>query len=60
MIIIISQPSFVVGDNCRHPHIGPKLREPVPRTEPAHGPVNIPIAELAESPALGASRRGLF
>jgi len=58
MIIIISQHSSVVGDSCRHPRAGPKLPEPVPRTEPAYGPVNIAVAELAGSTALGAPRRG--
>src|SRR5262249_20343007 len=60
MIVIISQHSSVVGDNCRHPRVGPKLREPVARTEPAHGPINITVAELAGGTALGAPLRGLF
>jgi hypothetical protein len=60
MIIVISQYSSVAGDRCRHPRVGPKLREPVPRTEPAHDPVNITVAELAGSTALRAPLRGLF
>jgi hypothetical protein len=60
MIVIISQHTSVVGGNCGHPRVGPKLCEPVPGTEPAYGPVHIAVAELAGSTALGAPRRGLF
>ena len=60
MITAMSQRSSVAGDRCQHPRVGPKLREPVPCTEPAHDPVNITVAELAGSTALGAPRRGLF
>src|SRR5262249_22964270 len=59
MIIIINQHASAVGNNWRHPRVGPKLREPVPRTEPAHGPVNIAVAELGGIIALGAPRCGL-
>jgi hypothetical protein len=60
MIVIISQHSSVVDDNFGYPRVGPKLREPMPRTEPAHGAVNIAIAELAGATALGAPRREFF
>jgi hypothetical protein len=56
-IAIIGQHSSVVDDN---PRVGPKLREPVTRTEPPHGPVNITVAELTGSTALRAPLRGLF
>jgi hypothetical protein len=60
MIVIISQHSSVVDDNFGYPRVGPKLREPVPRTEPAHGAVNIAIAELAGATALGTPQREVF